>query len=64
MEVNTGRKTRMEPRKRLEVNIDNFPETSTAKLVSNVITCIFLDPIGTAERWVHVFWAAYGLHIS
>lgn len=48
MELNTDRKSGVEPRGRLAVNTDNLTAIPTAKMVQNM-SCIHFDLVGTAE---------------
>lgn len=49
MAVNSDRNPRMEPRRPLSVNTDNFQATPATKPSPNVIPFIYFDLIGTAE---------------
>lgn len=59
MEVNL-RKSEVEPQRHLAVNIDNLSATPEAK--SNIMPCIPLHLVGTAERGPYGFgsvWSPY-----
>lgn len=64
MVVNPDRKHKVEPRSRLAVYTDNFRATPEAKTYPNLMFCILLYLVETAERWDHVALAAHGFHIA
>ena len=50
MEVNPEYKSGVESLRRLDVSGGFLPATPAAKLISNVLPCIPLDPVSEAER--------------
>ena len=50
MEVNPEYKSEVETLRRLDVGRGFLPATPAAKLISNVLPCIPLDPVSEAER--------------
>ena len=63
MEVNPEYKSGVESLRRLDVSGGFLLTTPAAKLIPNVLPCIFLDPISEAERGGCVVWATHSLHI-
>lgn len=55
MEVNPNKKPKVKPQKWLTINTDNLPITSAAELDPNIMHCIPLDFLHTANSEVDMW---------